>query len=160
MNTFLKKTCLLVALLFVTITAANARDAYSHLVLVLPDEPRNEQSWTRVINSQDGWEELFNESLAYTLYLDGEAPVAPVFDFNQYQVLSGGLGVRDTGGYQLVVSRVEERDSDVLIHVLMVRPSENCLSPMMISYPSATVLVKRMNKPFSFLVVQSIDECL
>ena len=81
-------------LLLATITTVKASDSFSHTVLSLLDDPRIDASWSRVIDSQDEWESFYNEPLAYIFFAqDSEIPTASVIDFEQYQILTGGLGV-------------------------------------------------------------------
>jgi hypothetical protein len=60
---FLIKKVILVCLLIVS-AATQATDFFSHTVLDLPDEPRNETAWSQVISSQEDWESFFNATLA------------------------------------------------------------------------------------------------
>ncbi len=113
-----------------------------------------------VISSQEDWESFYNQPLAYMSFLEGTIPTAPVLDFENYQVLAGGLGVQSHGGSLLVVEEVQELEGSIAVHVLLVRPSSNCLLPMVISYPSTAILVKKTDKPFTFSVSQLVDECV
>ncbi len=153
-----KKIVITLVLTF-TATTIQANEAFSHAVLSLLDDPRNEEAWSMVITSQEDWESFYNQPLAYMSFLDGNTPTAPVLDFENYQVLAGGLGVHGAGGTLLVVDKVQELDHSIAVHVLIVRPSSNCLLPMVISFPSTAILVKKTDKPFTFSVSQLINEC-
>lgn len=142
-------------------TTVTASDTYSHTVFQLLDDPSIDTPWNRIIDSQDEWEAFFNEPLAYmTFSVDADIPTAAVIDFNQYQIVTGGLGIQETGGYRLLVEEVEDMDNEIVIHTLMIKPSTACGIPIPTSYPSATILVERTDKPFRFSLSQLIDECL
>lgn len=140
--------------------AVKASDTFSHTVLLLLDDPNIETPWNRIIESQEEWESFFNEPLAYMFMSPADVPTAPVIDFSQYQIVTGGLGVQDSGGYRLLVEEVEETNNEIIIHTLMIKPSAVCGIPEDISYPSATILVERTDKPFRFSLSQLLDECL
>lgn len=142
------------------VPSTNTFDIFSHTVLTLPDDPRNVEPWSQVINNQDEWESFFYAQTAHITYPQGEAPIAAEFDFEKHQVLTGGLGVRSSGGHSLVVEGVFELDNVINIQVLEIRPDTQCIVPAVISYPSATVLVKKTDKPFQFTVTQLVNECL
>ncbi len=156
---FLIKKVILVCLLIVS-AATQATDFFSHTVLDLPDDPRNETAWSQVISSQEDWESFFNATLAAILFPQGEAPSAPEFDFEKFQILTGGLGVKPSSGYILSVENVIELDDVIEIHVFDVRPGTNCVTFAALTYPSTTVLVEKTDKPFRFSVSQLVDECL
>lgn len=160
MPTLLKKITLMTALILATITTAKASDTFSHTVLLLPDDPRIETQWSRTIGSQEEWESFFNQSLTYMTFLVGQSPIAPALDFEQHQIVTGGMGVQNTGGYLLSVNQVSELENEIIIHTLMIRPSANCLVPLAISYPSTTILIEKTNKPIRFSLSQLVDECL
>lgn len=160
MNTLLKNILASVVLVISLTSTANAADAFSHTVLSLLDDPRNEEAWSLAIDNQKDWEGFYNKPLAYMSFLQGEVPVAPKLDFEKYRILTGGVGVKNTGGFQLVVKDVRERDDELLIHLLMIRPSASCATPQALSYPSATILVEKKDKPFKFVISKLVDECL
>jgi hypothetical protein len=157
MKYFIKKV--LIACLVIGSSATQATEFFSHTVLDLPDDPRNENSWSQVINSQEDWESFFNATLAASLFLQGEAPTAPEFDFEKFQILTGGLGVKPSSGYILSVENVIELDDVIEIHVFDIRPGANCVTFAALTYPSTTILVEKTDKPFRFSVSQLVDEC-
>ncbi|BCG64381.1 MAG: hypothetical protein methR_P2154 [Methyloprofundus sp.] len=153
------KKMLTIVILTFTATTVHANDAFSHAVLSLLDDPRNEEAWSMVINSQEDWESFYNQPLAYMSFLAGTIPTAPVLDFENYQILAGGLGMQSHGGAFLTVETVQELENSISVHVLLVRPGPDCTLPAVISYPSTAILIKKTDKPFSFSVSNLIDEC-
>ena len=142
-------------------------EAFSHTVLLLIGNPRVDDPWSRVITSQEEWEEFFRAPLAYTDFFDGNHPVVPEFDFEEYQILTGGIGIKYSNQlgaeHILSVERVTQSDTEIIVHVLVVAPSFDCpTSPSdsgFPSYPSTTVLVKKTDKPFRFEVSNLTNQC-
>ena len=159
MNTFLYKTLAISTLIIANIMPAQANDSFSHTILNLPGDPQIKKPWFKIINNQADWEEHFYASAASITYPTGMAPVAPVLDFENYQVLSGSLGMRSSGGYYLAIENVKQFEKAMYIHVLDVRPGSNCAVTMALTYPSITTLVKKMDKPIQFSVSELVHQC-
>lgn len=166
----LYKKTMMIALMMVTMTVAHASDAFSHTVLLLLDNPQNEEAWSQTITSQEEWETLYYAPLASMSFILGsELPIAPKFDFEKYQILTGGLGVKfaeNLGAkHTLSVEKVIEEENEIVVYVLSISPDLNCLSSSdeidgFPSYPTATVLVKKIDKPFKIKVSKLIEtEC-
>ncbi len=136
-----------------------ADNIMTHAVLALPDDPRIEEPWSRTITSQQEWNDHFNQSLAYMQFPVGEAPTPMEIDFEQYQILSGGLGIKPSTGHYIAINEVKELDDRIWVHVLSVSPGANCSSGAMITYPSITLLVKKTDKPFVFTVSHLSEDC-
>ncbi len=134
-------------------------EAFSHTVLHLPDNPRYEKPWLKIIRNQQDWEAHFYATTAAITFPASMAPVAPVLDFENYQVISGGLGVRSSGGYALAVESVVDLVGDLYIHVLDIRPGSSCLVTMATTYPSVTILVKKTAAPIQISVAKLINQC-
>ena len=161
MKILICKKVTLVLLMIATLSTSHASDLFSHTVLTLPDDPRTEEPWKMIINSQEDWESFFYARTAYAIYLQGQAPIAMEIDFEKYQVLSGGLGEKPHG-HSLSVEQVIELDNEIHVVILDIQPGLDCVRsfvPFGPSYPSATVLVKRTEKPFKFIVSRLIEEC-
>lgn len=143
------------------------QDVFSHTVLLLLDNPRKDKPWSRVITSQEEWETFFNEPLAYIDFFGGNAPVAPQFDFEKYQILTGGLGIKRSPSfidYILSVEKVTQTETEIVVHILNVAPSGACLKAIDNSfdypnYPATAVLVKKTDKPFRFEISNSTTDC-
>lgn len=149
----------IVALMMASTMPSQAFDTFSYTVLTLPDDPRIDEPWLKVIHDQDDWESHFYATTAAVTYLEGTAPVATVFDFEEYQVISGGLGFRSNGGYYLAVASVNELEEVLLIHVLDISAGSTCLTTAAITHPSMTLLVKKTDKPIKISVTELTDQC-
>jgi hypothetical protein len=142
-----------------TYSIAFAVDIYSHIVLKLPYELRNDAPWIKIIQTQEEWESFYNQLIIDSLVFPAEAEPAPVIDFHNFQMIAGGLGVRSSIGDRLLIEGVHEMDDVVIIQVLEVRRAGTCLVLPALSYPSATILIKRTDKPIRVLVSTALDEC-
>lgn len=132
---------------------------FSHGTLTILSSPKNEQPWSQVITNQDDWRALFFTGIEAMTFAQGSAPNAPTIDFDQYQVLSGGLGVRTTGGHSLVVKKVRETQTQVIIDLLEISPAKGCLTFAALTYPSTTIFIKKTDKPLSFNISQLTESC-
>lgn len=171
MKHFYKKTMMLV-LMMVTMSVAHASDAFSHTVLLLLDNPNNKEAWSRTITSREEWKTFYYAPLSSMSMVVGvgTVPVVPKFDFEKYQILTGGLGVRFSNNigaeYTLSVEKVIEEDNEIVIYVHDISPASECHSSSekddgFPSYPTATVLVKKTKKPFKLKVSKLVNtECL
>lgn len=159
MNKLLRKVWVIFALLIVVVAPTQATDAFSHTVLTLPSNPGIDKPWLKIIDNQADWETHFYASAAAITYPVGMAPVAPVLDFENYQVISGGLGIRFSGGYYLAIESVKQFEEAMYIHVFDVIPGSGCLVTMALTYPSMTILVKKTTAPIKFTVSKLINQC-
>ncbi len=159
MNLIVKKTIAFFAIMMIVTTTAHSSEFISHAVLTLPDDPRIEDPWDRVINTQEEWESFFYSTTAHMTFLQSEAPIAPQINFDVYQIIAGGLGMKPSGGNVLSVQSVQELDDKIAVNVIIVKPGSTCSTIQTISYPSATVLIYKTDKPMEFTVLQTISEC-
>jgi hypothetical protein len=159
MKSLIYKKIALVTFMLVTISVTHASDLISHTVILLPDDPQNEETWTQTINNQEDWETFFYARTSRVQYEQSQAPIAPEFDFEKYQVLAGGLGVKPSSGYTLSVESVSELENTIDVHVINIEPGSDCFRFLQqLTYPSVTVLIKKTNKPFRFFVTHLINE--
>lgn len=134
-----------------------AEDIFSHSVLNLPHEPREEFSWVRVLSDQETWTAFYRQ-----LYTDAEqeAPEhAPAFDFDHYQVIVGGVGLQYHGGFSIAVGYYHEFDSERMLDTLLIRPGPDCTTTTALNYPSLALLVPRSDKPLRVRVNDLVQYC-
>ena len=159
MNKLLRKVLVIVTLMLNGLTPSQSADFFSYSVLRLPAAPEINKPWVKFISNQSEWEAYFYATTAAITYPQSMAPVAPVLDFERYQLISGGLGVRPTGGYYLAIESVFELENAMFIHVLDVRPGSACVVSFAFTNPSITFLVKKTDKPIKFTVSKLINQC-
>jgi hypothetical protein len=145
--------------MFTACSIAFAADIYSHIVLKLPYELRKDEPWIKVIQTQEELESFYYQLVIDSLVLPAEAEPVPIIDFHNFQMIAGGLGVRYYIGDRLLIEGVHEMDDVVILQVLEVRKTGICLVLPALSYPSATILIKRTDKPIRISVSTVLDEC-
>lgn len=142
-------------------TPINISNSFSHGVLVIPGGgPENEQAWSKVITNQADWKNFFRANFALMTFLIGYVPTLPDIDFDKYQILSGGLGVKPSTGYSLVVNNVAETNTHIIIDILEISPEAGCLTMPILTYPSATFYIKKTEKPLQFNLRKLTESCL
>jgi len=159
MYKLLRKALAVITLMMAVIVPAQSAEFFSHAVLTLPGDIGVDQPWVKIIRNQSDWESHFYASTAAITYPESMAPIAPVLDFENYQVISGGLGARSSGGYYIAIESVHELESAVFIHVLDVGPGAGCTVSFWLTNPSITFLVKKTDKPIKFTVSKLINQC-
>ncbi len=163
MKYWFRKTFLIIVLMTMgTVSVAQeVPSIFSHTVLKLPFDLQSEEPWSRIIRTQEEWTLFYNELVGDTLATDDAAVFAiPEIDFETYQIVTGGIGFRSSGGYRVSVEKVHELSDVIYIDVIVVSPGPNCASTDATTYPSTTVLIKKTNKPIQFFSAHTLNECL
>lgn len=145
---FFLKVFLILALTGFNYQYALAADIYSHIVMDLPSRLEKTEPWVRIIKTHEEWAQLYNE-LALVV---SEPNPLPGIDFENFQLIVGGTGVRSTGGNSLLVQRIYESDHDITIYILDVIP---CVAIAVIDYPMTAFLIRKTEKPLNFYVQQA-----
>ena len=159
MKKLLDKILVFIALLIAGLMPVYSADIFSHTVLLMPNDLDNEKPWVKVIKNQQEWEAYFYATTAAVSYPIGKAPVAPKLDFNHYQVIAGGLGLRFSGGYSLSIDSVHTSEDAMTIHLLDIRPGVRCLVTMGLTQPTITIMVKKTDNPIHYIVSEVIFPC-
>lgn len=147
----------MVMVMMAGISSAYAVEAFSFAVLQLHHELKSESPWSRVINTQKEWQTFYDQLTEGLVFIVPELP--PQIDFEQYQVITGGLGKRPTGGYAVVVDRVDELSDALYVSVLEVTPSKDCVLTQAITHPSTAIMIKKTTKPIKFSLAKLTREC-
>lgn len=132
---------------------------YSHVVLDLPFDHISEEPWSKIIDNQEEWTDL------YLGLIEENAPdfvasyILPEIDFESFRVVAGGIGVRTSGGHSVSISKVVETTDTVYIEVLVIKPGINCLVTANITYPSAAILIRKSDKQISFSSTELTQDC-
>jgi hypothetical protein len=129
--------------------------------------------WMRVITNHVDWLSFYFELLAAqgidpAKYCDPDSdvpvecsPSAPLVDYENYQIVVGGLGIRYTGGSRIIVSAVDSTKTDVLrIDVVDLNPSADCITTQVINHPMVVVAVPKSKKPIRVFVADAALHCV
>ena len=160
---FLLHWILLLFAVLMLSTASRAQETshvFSHVVLKLPFDYKSEEPWSKIINTPEEWvnfySELLDENAADNTVI---SYVIPEIDFEAFRVVTGGIGFRPRGGHSATISEVIEMSDAVYIQVLVIKPGINCFVTANITYPSATILIRKSDKPIRFFTSELTQEC-
>lgn len=133
---------------------SQAYDIFSHTVLRLPYELQSDEPWLRTITTQEQWESFYNELFSQNLGGDElDNPVTiPKIDFENYQIVAGGVGVKPSSGFEISIYKVYEFTDYMLINVFIVSPGPDCTAGAVITYPYAAAQIKKTDKLLRFSV--------
>jgi hypothetical protein len=140
--------------LIIASSTVHAYDVFAYTALKLPFSLHSENSWYKIINSQEEWETFYNQLI--TQNMPSTTEPAPQIDFEHYQMVTGGIGIRGSGGYSVFITNVYEFDTEVDLEVLEISPGPGCIVTAAIDYPSATILIKRTSKSIKFIPFQQL----
>jgi hypothetical protein len=128
--------------------------------------------WIRVITNHVDWLNFYFELLAaqgidpdkycepYSVVPVDCSPPAPLVDYENYQIVVGGLGIRYRGGSRIVVSGVDATMTHELrIDIIDLNPSADCITTQVISHPMAVVAVPKTEKPIRVSVEDAMLYC-
>ena len=132
--------------------------------------------WIRIITNHVDWLSFYYELLSAQGIVPDEScgpgvdvlvppapdcsPPAPIVDFDDYQIIVGGLGIRYNGSAKIVVSDVDATSSSALmINVIDLNPSDECVVSTVINHPMAAVAVPRSDKPVNVSVEEATLRC-
>lgn len=140
-----------------TATSVFDDSRFSHATLNLTPGLNQDAPWARLIASQAEWEAFYAEILPRQPGDAAQAP--PEIDFTRHQVIAGGIGAQPSGGYRLVVERVDERTDAVNVGILVVAPGPDCFVTQAITYPETVFVLARSSKPLQFSIAQVTQDC-
>lgn len=92
-----------------------------------------------VLRDQAEWRAFWNAAMAKRL----PVPEVPAVDFSRDMVLAAALGVRSTGGHDIMVSEVRRDDDGLSVRVLEISPDPGCLVTQALTAPVVAVRVPR-----------------
>jgi hypothetical protein len=124
----------------------------------------NEHPWLEVITDQTRWEvfyydDLLGCSVFYPTIVDGDDPCsapAPAVDFTTEQVVVGGLGVKPSTAYEILVSSVDSSGDE---HRITIIDFAWCVGLTVLDYPMAAIAVPRTEKPTRVYVEYGEASC-
>lgn len=155
MKYFFQKILLVLILTGLSYQNVWAINIYSHIVLDLPGRLEKTEPWVKIIKTREEWTELYGELIAAL----GEADPLPEIDFENFQLIVGGIGERGHGGNSLLVQGIYNFDNDITIYILDVTLGAHCSAIAVIDYPMAAFLIRKTEKPLNFYVQRAQTEC-
>jgi PrcB C-terminal len=86
-------------------------------------------------------------------------PPLPEIDFSREMLIVVGMGERNSGGYDIIVDGVYERDKKLEVDVKSTSPGRACGVPGSITEPADVVRVQKSDYPVVFRETNVTREC-
>jgi hypothetical protein len=99
--------------------------------------------------------------VAWTTYTKamGSPPPAPAVDFDRYEVIVAALGQRNTGGYDITVSRIASTNDYLYVELTSLRPGPRCFTTQALTQPVDMVRIPRQHPPVVFVEKSVQSDC-
>ena len=85
----------------------------------------------------------------WNMVYTANAPAVPAVDFANYEVLAIFDGSHSSGGYDVSVSRVEDKDGQRTVYIRREAPGEGCITTEAITSPFEIVRVSKTLLPMT-----------
>jgi hypothetical protein len=84
----------------------------------------------------------------------------PAVDFRRDVVVVAAAGQRQTGGHEIAIDRVTQRDGELIVEVVETAPGPNCMTTASLTQPVDVVIVPASEaRSWSFLERKDIRGC-
>lgn len=124
-----------------TSAQAIAESAFTHAIIKLPFEVQTETTWSRVITSQEQWQQFYDENKTYVSAIPFPH-VPPIIDFELFTIVVGGLSWRYSHS-DIVVQNVHTKSPNVLLQIAILSYGKNCVLTANVTYPNIAVMLPR-----------------
>lgn len=136
-------------------SCSGQRHLFAHC-FEIPNQLEKEEPWVNIIKTRAEWQAFYDE---LTTGLQGESNTLSEIDFEVFQLIVGGIGVRGQGGNSLQVTGIYEFDDGISIYVLDASPGDHCSAITVIDYPMTAFLIRKTDKPIVFNVQSARINC-
>jgi hypothetical protein len=104
-----------------------------------------------VIRDANGWAAFWSELGS------GDRPAV---DFTRDLVIAVAAGQQSSGGYEIAVDQVSDRNGELVIEVVETSPGPNCMTTSVLTQPVDVVVVPRVNaRSWSFVERKEVRGC-
>jgi hypothetical protein len=104
-----------------------------------------------IIRDANGWAEFWSELGA------GDRPAV---DFTRDLVVAVAAGQQASGGHEIAVDKVSQRNGELIIEVVETLPGPNCMTTAVLTQPVDVVVVPAVNaRGWSFVERQDVRGC-
>ena len=160
--------------LFAVVTACNAPVGSTPVVTEIPSGAVNvawsnagavrvghayysgfRQSARVVVDNDSEWRTLWS---TYTANL-GSPPPLPAIDFTSHEVIVAALGERNSGGYDIAISRIAATSDYLYVELTSTRPGSRCGTTAALTQPVDMVRIPREHPPVMFIEKVVVNEC-
>jgi len=110
-----------------------------------------------VITNTNDWQSLWNKVYGNVL----SKPPLPEVDFNKSMVIAVSLGSKPTGGYDIKITGVKEREAEGLIAISVEEssPGKDCIVSQALTSPYHIIETDKTDKEVVFDTSQFADPC-
>ena len=106
-----------------------------------------EQSARTVVDNDADWQKAWS---LYTANLGSPPPLPPI-DFARYEVILAALGERNSGGYDMRISRLAMSSDFLYVELTSTRPGPRCGVTAALTQPVDMVRIPRQHPPVMFI---------
>jgi hypothetical protein len=110
---------------------------------------------TLVVRDAAAWAQLWEEIHATV----EPKPDLPAIDFGQEMIVAAAMGSRNSGGYNILLTKASEGTEGVEIEVLETSPGAGCAVTLALTQPIDLARVERRYGPVRFVVRQQVRDC-
>ena len=113
------------------------------------------QSARTVIDNDADWRATW---ATYTANL-GTPPSLPAVDFTRQEVIVAALGERNSGGYDISISRIATSSDYLYVELTSLRPGPRCGVTAALTQPVDMVRIPRQHPPVTFTEKSAQHDC-
>lgn len=89
----------------------------------------------------------------------GNTKIVPVIDFNRDMIIAVFQGENSTGGYDIEIGSITEKENTIDVSVTESSPGKNCMVTQAFTSPFHIVKIQRSDKEVLFNMVKEIQDC-
>ena len=113
------------------------------------------QAARTVVDNDAEWRTIWS---TYTANV-GTPPQAPAIDFARYEVIVAALGERNSGGYDMTISRIATSRDYLYVELISLRPGPRCGTTAALTQPVDMVRIPRRHPPVMFVEKSAETSC-
>ena len=93
-----------------------------------------------VIKSEDQWKEVWEKVHRFRL----PTPELPVVDFEKEMVIAVFMGERKSGGYEIEIKKIAERENKIFVEVEEKEPPSDSVQTMALTQPYHLIVIHKL----------------
>ena len=99
-----------------------------------------------VVKTKDQWMEVWRKMHRLRL----STPELPLIDFKKEMVIAVFMGERKTGGYEIEIIRVTQKESKIFVEVEEKEPPSDSVQTMVLTQPYHLIVIPKPSLPVTF----------
>ena len=138
-------------------TQALADNPFTHAIIKLPFSVQVETPWSRVITSQEQWQQFYDENKTYVSAVPFPHLPAQI-DFELFSIVVGGLG-SNYSHTDIVVQNVSTGSNSPYLSIGLLSPGSSCMVTANIHYPNIAVMIPKPAGELTIYTREYLYEC-